>query len=169
MAAVNFELKEYQELSLGAYRDYLKLADAHGGETAFVLQTKLPYYQAPYVADGTPYVCLRVPTGGGKTIMAAHAVGIAATEFQHVSNPLVLWLVPSTPILEQTVSALKNHDHPYRAALAQDFGRNVSILTKAEAQEAAPASFNLLDRGFDERPVHRIKFGGHILDDPVGA
>ena len=133
MAAVNFELKEYQELSLDAYRDYLRLADQHGGETAFVLQTKLPYYQAPYVADGTPYVCLRVPTGGGKTVMAAHAVGIAAQEFLHASNPMVLWLVPSTPILEQTVAALKNQDHPYRASLAQDFGRNVSILTKAEA------------------------------------
>lgn len=133
MAAVNFELKEYQELSLNAFGDYLKLADQHGGETAFVLKTKLPFYQAPYVADGTPYVCLRVPTGGGKTIMAAHAVGIAAQDFLHVSNPMVLWLVPSTPILEQTVAALKNQEHPYRAALAKDFGRNVSILTKSEA------------------------------------
>ncbi|MGH1575874.1 DEAD/DEAH box helicase [Planktotalea sp.] len=133
MAAVNFELKEYQEASLGAFRDYLKQADLHGGETAFVLQTKLPFYQAPYVADGTPYVCLRVPTGGGKTIMGAHAVGIAAKEFLHVANPMVLWLVPSTPILEQTVAALKNQDHPYRVALAKDFGRNISVLTKSEA------------------------------------
>ncbi|MGV6838722.1 MAG: DEAD/DEAH box helicase [Planktomarina sp.] len=133
MAAVNFDLKEYQEASLGAFRDYLQQADLHGGETAYVLQTKLPFYQAPYVADGTPYVCLRVPTGGGKTIMASHAVGIAAREFLHVSNPMVLWLVPSTPILEQTAQALKNQDHPYRAALAKDFGRNVSILTKSEA------------------------------------
>lgn len=133
MAAVNFELKEYQDASLGAFREYLKQADAHGGETAFVLQTRLPFYQAPYVADGTPYVCLRVPTGGGKTIMGAHAVGISAQEFLHVSNPMVLWLVPSTPILEQTVAALKNQDHPYRAALARDFGRNISVLTKSEA------------------------------------
>lgn len=133
MAAVNFELKEYQEASLEAFRNYLKQADLHGGETAFVLQTKLPFYQAPYVADGTPYVCLRVPTGGGKTIMGAYAVGIAAKEFLHVSNSMVLWLVPSTPILEQTVAALKNQDHPYRAALAKDFGRNISVLTKAEA------------------------------------
>ena len=133
MAAVNFELKEYQEASLGVFRNYLKQADIHGGETAFVLQTKLPFYQAPYVADGTPYVCLRVPTGGGKTIMGAHAVGIAAKEFLHVANPMVLWLVPSTTILEQTVAALKNQDHPYRAALAKDFGRNISVLTKSEA------------------------------------
>ena len=27
-----------------------------------------------------PYVCLRVPTGGGKTLLACHAVGIAMHE-----------------------------------------------------------------------------------------
>ena len=95
MVAVNFELKEYQEASLGAFRNYLKKADMHGGETAFVLQTKLPFNQAPYVADGTPYVCLRVPTGGGKTIMGAHAIGIAAKEFLHVVKSLVFASVES--------------------------------------------------------------------------
>ena len=46
---------------------------------------------------------------------------------------MVLWLVPSTPILDQTVAALKALDHPYRQALARDFGRDVTILTKPEA------------------------------------
>ena len=133
MAAVNFELKEYQEASLGAFQKYLRTADLEGANIAFYKQTNLQFRDAPFVADGTPYICLRVPTGGGKTIMAAHAVGIAAKEFLHVSNPMVLWLVPSTPILEQTVEALKNQEHPYRAALAKDFGRNVAILTKSEA------------------------------------
>ena len=133
MAAVNFELKQYQENALNALRRYLRRADEVGGRTAFIEHTNLPYQQAPEVADGLPYVCLRVPTGGGKTIMAAHAVGIAAGDYMHVGNPMVLWLVPSTPILDQTVAALKDQTHPYRAALAQDFGRNISILTKAEA------------------------------------
>lgn len=133
MSAVHFELKEYQELSLGAFQKYLQLADVEGANVAFYKQTNLPFRAAPYVADGTPYVCLRIPTGGGKTIMAASAVGISAKEFLRASNPMVLWLVPSTPILEQTVTALKNLDHPYRAALAQDFGRNVTVLTKSEA------------------------------------
>lgn len=74
-----------------------------------------------------------MPTGGGKTVLAAHAIGVAARELLQAPNPMVLWLVPSTPILDQTVAALKMLDHPYRPALAGDFGRNVSILTKAEA------------------------------------
>ncbi|WP_316861112.1 DEAD/DEAH box helicase family protein [uncultured Cohaesibacter sp.] len=133
MVAVDLELKNYQSLSLDRFRAYLQDVNQTGADVAFYKNTRLPYRTLPAVAEGTPYVCLRVPTGGGKTIMAAHSVGIAAKEFLQAPNPMVLWLVPSTPILEQTVSALKNVDHPYRAALAQDFGRNVSILTKAEA------------------------------------
>ena len=74
-----------------------------------------------------------MPTGGGKTLLAAHAIGVAARELLQAPNPMVLWLVPSTAILDQTVAALKTLDHPYRLALARDFGRDVSILTKAEA------------------------------------
>ena len=93
----------------------------------------MQFRSAPAVAEGMPYVCLRVPTGGGKTVMAAHAVGIAAQEFLHSSNPMVLWLVPSTPILDQTITALKDLEHPYRAALTKDFGQHVSVFTKSEA------------------------------------
>lgn len=136
MATINFELKRYQDTALDRFRHFLRDANAigpDGANLAFYKATNLPYRRAPVIADGTPYVCLRIPTGGGKTVMGAYAVGIAAQEFLEVKNPMVLWLVPSTPILDQTVAALKNLDHPYRAALAKDFGRNVSVLTKAEA------------------------------------
>ena len=133
MSAPNFELKEYQQAALERFQTYLRNAEADGASVSFYKATGLPYRDAPVIAEGTPYVCLRIPTGGGKTVMGAHAVGIAADEFLKARNPMVLWLVPSTPILEQTVSALKNPEHPYRAALAKDFGRNVSVLSKAEA------------------------------------
>ena len=133
MAAANFELKEYQQTALNRFRTYLRSTTGDGANVAFYRTTNLPYRDAPAIAEGTPYVCLRIPTGGGKTVMGAHAVGIAAQDFLQAQNPMVLWLVPSTPILDQTVSALKDVEHPYRAALANDFGRNVSVLTKAEA------------------------------------
>jgi type III restriction enzyme len=133
MAAINLELKEYQDAALRRFRSYLEKTAQFDAESAFVLETKMPYRQAPFIAEGTPYVCLRVPTGGGKTIMGAHAVGIAAKHFMEAPNPVVLWLVPSDAILKQTVDAFKNLDHAYRAALAKDFGRNITVLTKAEA------------------------------------
>lgn len=133
MSTLNFELKEYQEAALEHFRTYLRNAEVDGASVSFYKSTGLPYRDAPVIAEGTPYVCLRIPTGGGKTVMGAHAVGIAAHEFLKAPNPMVLWLVPSTPILEQTVTALKNPEHPYRAVLTKNFGRNVSVLTKNEA------------------------------------
>ena len=133
MASANFLLKEYQQTALDRFSGYLRDSVGDGANVAFYKSTNLAYRNAPVIAEGTPYVCLRVPTGGGKTLMAAHAIGIAAQDFLQASNPMVLWLVPSTPILDQTILALKNPEHPYRAALARDFGQNVSILSKAEA------------------------------------
>ncbi len=133
MAPINFQLKQYQEKSLDIFREYLKECTQVGAKTAFIQATELPYKNAPLISEGTPYVCLRIPTGGGKTIMAANAVGIAAQEYLLINNPMVLWLVPSDSIREQTISALKDNNHPYRAALTKDFGHNVTIMTKDEA------------------------------------
>lgn len=133
MSAVNFELKEYQRLSLEKFETFLTDADNHGAQVAFIKATNNPYRQAPAVADGTPFVCLRVPTGGGKTLLAAHAVGIAARTYLQSMNPMVLWLTPSTAILDQTVAALQDEAHPYRGALLKTFNRNFTVVTKSEA------------------------------------
>lgn len=133
MAAVNFELKEYQDQALKAFGAFLRDTTAMGANLAFYKATNFPYRNAPAVAEGTPYLCLRIPTGGGKTLVAAHAVGVASREYLQTTNPMVLWLVPSTPILEQTIAALKDEAHPYRAALTAVFNRNFTVMTKAEA------------------------------------
>lgn len=133
MAAVNFELRSYQCDALDALERYLLKVPALGAATAFYDVARNGYREAPFVNPETPYVCIRIPTGGGKTIVASHAVGIAARRYLQTDAPMVLWLVPSNPILDQTLKALRNLDHPYRAALAADFGRNLSVLTVQEA------------------------------------
>ncbi|MGI6856399.1 DEAD/DEAH box helicase [Mesorhizobium sp. 1B3] len=133
MTANNFDLKEYQRLALDRFSTFLRDTAAMGASIAFYKATNLPFRNAPTVAEGTPYICLRVPTGGGKTLIAAHSIGIAARDFLQTTNPTVLWLVPSTPIFEQTVAALRDETHPYRAALLQAFNRNFTVMTKAEA------------------------------------
>ena len=139
MAAVNFELRGYQAEALRALRNYLRKVVRMDGvannpaRAAFNDVAEGTYWPAPLVKEQTPYVCIRIPTGGGKTIVAAHAVGVAAKEYLQADNPMVLWLVPSTAILDQTLAALRNPDHPYHAALAADFGRNLVVLTVAEA------------------------------------
>ena len=133
MMVANFDLCSYQREALESLRGYLgKVAHMKVG-TAFYDAAGVPYAPAPFVDPETPYVCIRIPTGGGKTIVAAHAVGVAAREYLHADNPMVLWLAPSTAILDQTLAALRNLDHPYRVALAKDFGRHVSVRSVSEA------------------------------------
>lgn len=66
MAATNFELKEYQRISLDRLTSYLRDTAEQGADLAFYKATQFPFRNAPAVAQGTPYVCLRVPTGAEK-------------------------------------------------------------------------------------------------------
>lgn len=126
------QLRNYQERSLNVLEQYLSAVAEHEAQRAFVLTTNRPYQPAPSL-PGLPYVCLRVPTGGGKTIMAAYAVGIAARAYLHTDRPVCLWLVPSNAIREQTLKALRDREHPYRQALDARFSGDVRIMDLAEA------------------------------------
>jgi type III restriction enzyme len=90
-------------------------------------------YRAVSQLPGLPYVCLRVPTGGGKTLMACHALGIVAKEYLQQERAVCLWLVPSNAIREQTIKALQDPQHPYREAVAEQVGGNVRVMDLSEA------------------------------------
>lgn len=126
------QLKEYQERSLAALEDYCRTAAQTGPREAFIHLTERPYRSVPQLPE-LPYVCLRVPTGGGKTLMACHALGIATSEFVQAERAVCLWIVPSNAILEQTLSALRDRAHPYRHALESCFAGPVSVMDIAEA------------------------------------
>jgi type III restriction enzyme len=114
---MNLALKGYQTRILGTLRDYLREVARTGDPrnpfekiVAANAAKAVPYIpvQIPGLAGVMPYVCLRVPTGGGKTLLAAHAIGAAVKDYQRAERAVVLWFVPSNPILEQTLAALKN-------------------------------------------------------------
>ena len=131
-------LKDYQRKTLDALKLYFNRCVAlQDGDIAFYETTKQLYERGvPYrpVAGlpGLPYVCLRVPTGGGKTLIASHSIEVAARQLLFTETPTVLWLVPSNKIREQTIEALKSNSHPYRQALTAAFG-NVNVKDVAEA------------------------------------
>ena len=79
---------------------------------------------------GVPHVCMKVPTGGGKTFMACAAVRRIFDEMPKEKPKVVVWLVPSDPILLQTTTNLCNPDHPYRQRLNADFAGRVGVYTK---------------------------------------
>lgn len=135
------QLKKYQERVLESLRDFLtECARTHHPETAYqTVTTRVSGRPMPYVnvADPRfarmPYVCVRVPTGGGKTLLACHTVGIALKHYLPVEHAMVLWLVPSNTILDQTADALRDPRHPYRRALDQECAGPVEVLTIDEA------------------------------------
>ncbi|MBS7803012.1 DEAD/DEAH box helicase family protein [Rhizobiales bacterium TNE-4] len=140
--AAPFVLKEYQAQSLDVLRDYLKAAQAPSTpNAAFYARTGVPYLKIEQLGD-IPYVCLRIPTGGGKTVMAAHAIGIAATAWMKTDQPTVIWFVPSKTILTQTLATLRDRTNPNRQALAERFGENVRIMDVSEALYAQPADYD---------------------------
>lgn len=131
-------LKEYQQRTLDALSAYFKTCVSLGNaDTAFYETTRASWgtgipYRSVAELPGLPYVCLRIPTGGGKTFVACHAVSIAAKELLKCDRCVVLWLVPSNAIREQTLKALKDRAHPYRQALEAAMG-SVTILDVTEA------------------------------------
>lgn len=151
---MSLELKAYQGRVLRALRTFFRGCGQPGGpEAAFraglAAQGREP---APYLpvsavglGPGLPYVCLRVPTGGGKTLLAAQAIGLALTELLRAERGVVLWLVPSRTILAQTADALRDPRHPYRQALAHGTGEfpgagAVEVLTIDEALQLSRAT-----------------------------
>jgi type III restriction enzyme len=142
MALPVFRLKTYQTATLGALQAYLaKAVELNDADTAFYALTKRPYIPQPSL-PGLPYVCLRIPTGGGKTILAAHSVCIATDTFLRTDTPCVLWLTPSQTIRDQTLASLQDREHPNRRALAERFGENVRVMTVADALYAKRADYD---------------------------
>lgn len=119
-----FIAKPYQQAVLDSLRCYFDLCAERGdADAAFYEATKRlwqvgqPYRPLAGFDPGMPYVCLRVPTGGGKTWLAASAVALANQSLLRTPHSVVLWLVPSEAIRTQTMKALADPAHPYRAAL----------------------------------------------------
>ena len=77
-----------------------------------------------------PHVCMKVPTGGGKTFMACASVRRIFDALPTGKPQVVVWLVPSDSILTQTIRTLSDANHPYRQRLDQDFAGRVGVYTK---------------------------------------
>ena len=102
-----FTLREYQQHTLDVLRQYfqacVQLDNANipnAANVAFYQSTLSTFgvgiaYQPIKELEGLPYICLRIPTGGGKTFVACHAVSIATKDLLQADNSLALWLVPS--------------------------------------------------------------------------
>lgn len=139
------QLKDFQLRTLNALSAFLRQARKVGPQAAFEAMGAGAYRvplkgKAPVLPGDPPYVCLRIPTGGGKTLVAAHTVGRAFTDYLDRSHGLVLWLVPSKEIAEQTLRALRWPRHPYHLALQASLGSEAIQVKSLPEALALPLS-----------------------------
>ncbi|MEO7530063.1 MAG: DEAD/DEAH box helicase family protein, partial [Sediminibacterium sp.] len=78
-----------------------------------------------------PHVCIKVPTAGGKTFIACNALKTIFDAFDYDKSKVVVWLVPSITILDQTIKNLKDPLHPYRQKINTHFRNKVEVFDKA--------------------------------------
>jgi len=139
------QLKDYQSRAKQALSEYLSDARIFGPKQAFekyvakngAKNISRQYNEIEGLKDA-PYVCLRLPTGGGKTLLAAHSIETAAKTYLEQQYPLVLWMVPTKTIQSQTLDALKKPGHPYRAPLDELFNGRVGVYDITEVTQIRP-------------------------------
>lgn len=142
-----FAPKIYQQQVLDSVEAYFKAChELPSPSIAFTATTErlwgrgLSYNPLSGFPADMPYFCLRVPTGGGKTWLAAKSVQRVNTHLLRCEHSVILWLVPSKPIREQTIKALKDRSHPYHAAL-----REAGPITVLDLEEAKSVTRATLD------------------------
>jgi len=141
-----FKLKDYQDNALTALDSFFRQLRMNGltgaWQSCAPLQEKQGQsWQAAYNADAlgdTPAVCVRIPTGGGKTFLAAHAVACAGKTVMDSDAPIALWLVPSDAIRSQTLAVLTTPRQPGRAALTHYFGERVRVCALDDLATVGP-------------------------------
>lgn len=140
-------LKDYQIGLLKDFGDFLtRTRELKNPAAAFAESTlagfghALAYHPLPG-ADHLPYVCLRVPTGGGKTRIAGQAIACVNRAFLPAEHLLVIWLVPSDPIRQQTLYALKTPGELLHEDMRSLFGM-VHVLDISEALAVQPSTLD---------------------------
>ncbi len=145
------ELKEYQQKTLRQIKDYLtaladwkskseKIAKEHGAEAIPDWTEKAwgkvkgNHYQSRKNGLGEyfPNFCLKIPTGGGKTLIAVKSIDLINTIFRKKRTGLILWVVPTTQIYRQTIEHLRDREHPYRQHLDIASGGQTLIVEKTD-------------------------------------
>jgi len=141
----SFNPKTYQQQVLESIETYFRAChELPSPSVAFNAVTEklwgrgLTYNPLSGFPPDMPYFCMRVPTGGGKTWLAAKSVALINTHLLRSEHSVILWLTPSKPIREQTLRALRDRNHPYAAAL-RDAGP-ITVLDLEEAKSITRAT-----------------------------
>ena len=153
------QLKEYQQRAQTEIRNYLEhLAEwrkkaednpdleidfpSKAWEKALIPRRYIPCKNG--LKQPLPTFCVKIPTGGGKTLLAVKTVDLVNMIYRKRKTGLVLWIVPTTQIYRQTIQNLKDRDHPYRQHLDLASGGHTLILEKTDRFSPQEVQENLV-------------------------
>jgi type III restriction enzyme len=138
------ELKGYQQKVIKDLEGYLEYVQKYKRtDVAFnrYWEDRIGPYNAINGEGMQPYkntiphaahVCIKVPTAGGKTFIACNALHTIFNAYSPELSKVVVWLVPWSNLLDQTVNNLRNPDHPYRQKLNSLFNNRVEVYEKKD-------------------------------------
>ncbi len=127
------ELKKYQQKSIEILRNYLKELERVGTKYAFMGITDKPYKSDFF--NETPFICMKIPTGGGKTLVGCHSVVeiMSSVLKNKMEKGIIMWFVPSESIKSQTLRKFKDKNDWHRKVLDEAFDNNIRIFSNEEA------------------------------------
>jgi type III restriction enzyme len=153
------ELKEYQLRALAEVKVYFELLSGWKQNAEQLPEAEIDYPAKAWEKAGVgrsyrsrkngighalPNFCLKIPTGGGKTLLAVKVIDLANMTYRKKKTGLVLWIVPTTQIYRQTIQNLKDRDHPYRQHLDLASGGRTVILEKTDRFSPLDVEENLV-------------------------
>jgi superfamily II DNA or RNA helicase len=128
------KLKNYQQKALDKISEFLKELEKQKPAYAYMYITNQPY-KSDFFGDEVPYICIKIPTGGGKTLVGCHSVCQIMDSFlkEKLGKGIVMWFVPSEAIKIQTLRKFKDRTDMHRKVLDEYFDNNVKIFSNEEA------------------------------------
>jgi type III restriction enzyme len=91
--------------------------------------------------EDLPTFCIKVPTGGGKTLLATQILGSIYRTIlaDRRGAGLALWVVPSSQIYRDTLKRLSDRRDLYRVMLEHAVSRRIEIWEKDQIHRLTPA------------------------------
>ncbi|HCI57182.1 MAG TPA: hypothetical protein DFH96_00245 [Bacteroidetes bacterium] len=96
------------------------------------------------LGDYYPRVVIKVPTGGGKTLLAVEAIREYQNLFAQKRTGLVVWIVPTETIYIQTVKKIRDKGNYLRQLLDQCSGNRTIVLEKGQRLTTSDIEENLV-------------------------
>lgn len=132
------KFKTYQQNAIDTLDQFLGLLKKMKARHAFNEITEKNYNHKWF--NDTPFVCLRMPTGAGKTLVACKSVErIMSTILQNkMDTGIVMWFVPSDSIKTQTLKKLRDPKDLHFEVLNDSFDTKFKVFSNEEALAITP-------------------------------